>query len=81
MPMLLNVDLLVTQFDHFTEFREVSIEHLQLVWHANRRHLIPRAQGPVQFGTDICSSGEISLSHLRTRDFEYPSVLFYLKDI
>ena len=38
---------LITDFGLFTEFREVSIEHMQRVWHANRGRLLLRAPGPV----------------------------------
>ena len=38
---------LITEFDFFTWLREVSIEHLQRVWHAKRRRLHIRTPSPV----------------------------------
>ena len=39
----------VTEFDQFTEFREISIEHLRRLWHANRGRLLHRTPGLVPF--------------------------------
>ena len=39
----------------FTEFWDVSIEHLRRVWHTDRGRLLLRTPGPVPFWTCICS--------------------------
>ena len=46
-PLLIG---LCTELEPFTEFREVSIEHLQRVWHADRGRLLLRTPGPVPLG-------------------------------
>ena len=40
----------------FTEFLEVSIEHLRRLWHADRGRLLLRTPGPVPLRTCICST-------------------------
>ena len=59
---LVTVMDLITEFHLFIKFREVSIEHLQLVQHANRGRLLWRTPGTVLFGTCICSKIETCFS-------------------
>ena len=43
----------ITDFDIFTKFREVSMEHLQRMWLGHRGRWILRISGPVLFGVCI----------------------------
>ena len=63
-----------------TEFREVSIEHLRRVWHADRRRLLLRTSGPVPVGLAFVLLVETNpfselVVFFRTMLFEYLSVL------
>ena len=64
----------------FTEFWEVSIEHLRRVWHADRGRWLLQTPGPVPLGLAYVLLVEtnpfpnLSL-FFRTMLFEYPSVL------
>ena len=75
---------LITDLDIFTELDflpncEVSIEHLQRVWHANRGRLLLRTPGPVSLWAWKCSNVESNLSWTclvsGLLTFEHPSVL------
>ena len=74
---------LTTDFDLFTKFREVSIEHLQRMQLANWWRLLLRSPGSVSFGTCIiCSYVENSLSKsLMFPDFEYGQSSLRLFDL
>ena len=53
---------LITDFGLINKSQDVSIEHLQRVWLANRERLLFRTPGPVQFGNCICSNVDTILS-------------------
>ena len=62
----------------FTEFRDVSMEHSQWVWHASRERSSFRIPGSVSLGTCFCSNFETSFLELlffSIFHIEYPSVL------
>ena len=65
----------------FTEFREVSIEHMQRVRHANRGRLLLWAPGPVPFyDLHVFLRWNQSLPNLwffSTSCFKHPSVLLF----
>ena len=75
-----HTDQTLYQTRPFTEFWEVSIEHLRRVWHADRGRLLLRTPGPVPLGLAYVLLVETNpfpnlLLFFRTMLFEYHSVL------